>query len=78
MRRRSDGGGGGGRGGGGAGSQRAKTKTPHKDVGNYRKTMGKLGFTLENHGKMEIYFGKPWENEGLAWKTMGKWRFSLW
>ena len=44
MRRRSDGGGdgggggggGGGRGGGGAGSQRAKTKTPHKDVGkNY-------------------------------------------
>ena len=41
MRRRSDGGGdggGGGRGGGGgAGSQRAKTKTPHKDVGKNLK-----------------------------------------
>jgi hypothetical protein len=30
---------------------------------------------VENHGKMEVLMGKPWENHR---KTIGKWRFTLW
>jgi len=39
--------------------------------------MGKWRFLWENHGKMEVFMGKPWENGGFYGKTMGKWRF-LW
>ena len=51
MRRRSDGG---GDGGGAAGSQRAKTKTPHKDVGNVVTISGSGPTSYSGNGLVVI------------------------